>query len=75
MKKGIHALEGLGYVSAVLIGLAMMDLVKLHLFLVGGLILVIIVLVRLLAFTAVMASDQADKDVPKGGAGKEEVTK
>jgi len=74
MKKGIHALEGLGYVAAVLIGLAMMDLAKLHLFLVGGLILVIIVIVRLLAFTAVMASDQADKDAPKG-AGKEEVTK
>ena len=77
--KGISALEGFGYVAAVLIGFAGIN-ESLRLFHVGGLMLSLIVIVRLLAFVATLSDEQANRGESAAPAAapaegkKEEVT-
>ena len=67
--KGIHALEGLGYVAAVLVGLAgISGPDSLRLFHVGGLMLALIVIVRLLAFIAGLSAEEDDGPAPAKAA-------
>jgi len=67
--KGIHALEGLGYVAAVLVGLAGIGGTDaLRLFHVGGLMLALIVIVRLLAFIASLSAEEDEGAAPAKAA-------
>jgi hypothetical protein len=59
--KGVYALEGLGYIAAILVGLAALadsPTRTMRLFQVGGSILAVVVVVRLLAFVALKASQK-----------------